>query len=76
MVLSGVGERNLQIRVNGREEICHPLAGERNELNLRVTLQPGFNRFDLVSREPAVRLSHERGQLRSFAVHEAVVEAQ
>src|SRR5258707_748166 len=63
------------IRINGAEAIGTAIAGERNELNLKVTLQPGFNRIDLDSLEPAVRLSNAPGQLRSFALHEAVVMA-
>jgi hypothetical protein len=73
LVISGVGERTVQIRVNGAEELDTAITPERKELNLNVTLQPGFNRIDLASREPAVRLSHERGQLRSFGLHEATV---
>ena len=74
-VMSGVGERNVQISLNGEESYDTLIAGERREVNLKLTLQPGFNRIDLESREPAVRLSHERGQLRSFAVHEATISA-
>ena len=70
-VMSGVGRRNLAINVNGTEKFDTAIVGERNEFSLRFVLQPGFNRIDLESREPAVRLSHERGQLRSFALHEA-----
>jgi hypothetical protein len=75
LVMSGVGERNLQISVNGTETFGRAITGERNELNLKLTLQPGFNRIDLQSREPAVRLSNARGQLRSFALHEATIAA-
>lgn len=72
-VMSGVGTRHLQIDVNGTEKFGAAIVGERNEINLKVTLRPGFNRIDLTSREPAVRLSNERGQLRSFGVHEATI---
>jgi hypothetical protein len=75
LVMSGVGERNLRIRVNEETTIGRRICGERCEVNLEVALKPGFNRFDLESLEPAVRLSHERGQLRSFALHEATVES-
>jgi hypothetical protein len=72
-VMSGVGTRNLQFNVNGTEKFGAAIVGDRNEINLRVTLRPGFNRIDLDSREPAVRLSNERGQLRSFGLHEATI---
>jgi hypothetical protein len=72
--MSGVGRRNLEIEVNGAQKFEQVLEGEREEIVLEITLEPGFNRIDLQSREPAVRLSHERGQLRSFGLHEATVE--
>jgi hypothetical protein len=75
LVMSGVGERNLEIRVNGTEKFGRSISGDRNEINLPLVLQPGFNRIDLASREPAVRLSNERGQLRSFGLHEATIVA-
>jgi hypothetical protein len=75
MIMSGVGQRNLQFRINGRETMGTAISGERNEVNFKVTLQPGFNRIDIDSLEPAVRVSNERGQLRSFALHEATVAA-
>jgi hypothetical protein len=74
LVMSGVGERNVRIRVNHTEAANVTLHPERIEIALKATLRPGFNRFDLDSREPAVRLSHDRGQLRSFALHESFVE--
>jgi hypothetical protein len=73
--MSGVGERNLEINVNGTEKFGAAIVGDRNEVNLKVTLRPGFNRIDLDSREPAVRLSHGRGQLRSFGLQEATIAA-
>jgi hypothetical protein len=75
LVMSGIGERNLQICINGSETFGRAISGERNEINLKLMLQPGFNRIDLMSREPAVRLSNERGQLRSFGLHEATIAA-
>jgi hypothetical protein len=72
-VMSGIGTRNMQINVNGTEKFDAAIVGERNEINLKVTLRPGFNRIDMDSVEPAVRLSHERGQLRSFGIHEAAI---
>jgi hypothetical protein len=74
-VMSGVGTRTMEISVNGTEKFDAVIVGERNEINLKVTLRPGFNRIDMDSREPAVRLSHERGQLRSFGLHEATIAA-
>lgn len=72
-VLSAVGERNLTVRLNGGAPIETQIAGEHATLNLDVMLLPGSNRIDLSSREPAVRLSHGRGQLRSFGLHAATV---
>lgn len=72
-VMSGVGERNVDIRVNGALAFSTVVMRERQEIDLKLTLQPGFNRVDLQSREPAVRLSNARGHLRSFALHEATV---
>ncbi|MSU51179.1 MAG: hypothetical protein EXS37_19175 [Opitutus sp.] len=72
-VMSGIGERNLQIRLNGTVPMGTAISGDRSELNLKLTLKPGYNRIDLSSREPAVRVSNERGHLRSFALHEATV---
>jgi hypothetical protein len=75
LVVSGVGERNLRIRVNDAETITKSIHDDRNELCLRVTLKPGFNRIDVESAEPAVRVSNAPGHLRSFALHEATVDA-
>jgi phosphoglycerol transferase len=74
LVMSGVGNRNLAIRLNGGEPIAKRIDGRNNEVNLHVTLRPGINRFDVESLEPAVRLSEARDQLRAFAVHESFVE--
>lgn len=75
LVVSGVGERHLQIRVNDAAPIQKTICGDRNELCLHVLLKPGINRIDVKSAEPAVRVSNERGHLRSFALHQATVEA-
>jgi phosphoglycerol transferase len=74
LVVSGVGERHLLIRLNDGPSTEHRIASDRCEIDLRVTLRPGVNRVDVETREPAVRLSEDRGQLRSFAVHGAMVE--
>ena len=70
LVMSGVGRREVRIALNGAEIHRHSVSDVRTTLALRVTLQPGINRFDLNSPEAPVRISNERGQLRSFAVHE------
>ncbi len=76
LVLSAVGERRVTIRLNGRELRSVELKDGRQEVEFEATLRPGFNRFDVDSPSPAVRVSHERGQLRSFAVHEATVRTE
>jgi hypothetical protein len=73
LVLSGVGERHVAIRVNGREAVAARVNASSRTIVLRTTLQPGVNRIDLEPREPAVRLSEAPGQLRAFAMHEASV---
>ena len=63
------GPRTVAIAVNGTDKTTAPIAELRQEIDLQVTLRPGYNRFDLTSAEPARRLSQERGHLRSFAVY-------
>jgi hypothetical protein len=75
LVLTGVGERNLIIRLNQDERFERCIKGERNEVNLWLRLKPGINRIDMESREPAVRVSNEPGHLRAFALHETSVRA-
>jgi hypothetical protein len=75
LVLSGVGERNVRIKINDTQTITKSICGDRRELCLRVTLKPGFNRIDVESEEPAVRVSNQPGHLRSFALHQATVDA-
>jgi hypothetical protein len=72
-VFSGIGERHLKLQLNRRDRFETQIAGDRNEVNLKLTLQPGVNRLDLETAEPAVRISNEPGHLRSFALHEATV---
>jgi hypothetical protein len=74
--MSGVGERNLSIRVNGREAMAARVRDEQSTIDFAVTLRPGANRIDVSSEEPAVRTSETHGQLRAFAVHEAVVSIE
>lgn len=72
--LSGAGKvRSLRVAVNAAEQLSVKLDGEEREFRLRVRLEPGANRFDFTSAEPAVRLSQERRQLRVFALHAAEV---
>ena len=74
LVVSGVDDRTLRIRINDAEPITKPIRGERSELCLRTTLKPGVNRIDVETDEPAVRVSNAAGHLRSFALHEARVD--
>ncbi|MCX6954025.1 MAG: hypothetical protein NTV51_17895 [Verrucomicrobia bacterium] len=75
-VVSSAGERNLTVRCNDEQKFSAAIGGDRQEIGLGLTLQPGFNRFDLESAEPAERTSQERGHLRSFAVHETTVQVE
>lgn len=69
LVVSGIGARTLVLRVNRGEEIARAIGEEKAELNLAVTLRPGFNRIAVQTLEPAVRVDGGMGQLRTFAVH-------
>jgi hypothetical protein len=71
LVISGVGPRTLAIQVNRSKVATEMVGDDPREVVLNLRLQPGFNRLDLQSREPPVRLSPERRQLRAFAVHDA-----
>lgn len=73
LVMSGVGDRRLTFHVNRSRAIEHAISVQPTEVNLKLTLMPGFNRIDVESLEPAVRLSSAPGQLRAFAVHEMSV---
>lgn len=75
LTMSAVGPRTVAFRVNRGERVERSIGGTRREIILAVTLRPGINRFDVESQEPALRLSNEPDQLRSFAVHESTVEA-
>lgn len=74
--VSAAGRRELHVLLNGATAFADTIEEKRQDVRLRVTLQPGFNRFDLDSPEPAVRRSQERGQLRTFGVHEAAVTVE
>lgn len=73
LAVSGAGRRALHVTLNGAKVYANAIAEKREEVRLHVTLQSGFNRLDLDSPEPATRRSQERGQLRTFGVHETVV---
>ena len=72
--VSGAGERTLDVRLNGERLLREKIGPVRNAVQLQVMLQPGSNRMDLNTAEPAARLSQERGQLRTFGVHESAVQ--
>ena len=74
LVVTAVDERHLTFRINRAETPDRTVRGERVEVTLEVTFRPGYNRIDVASREPAVRLSQGRGQLKTFAVHETAVK--
>lgn len=69
MVLGSVGERTVRVILNGREQTRLRLAGVTKEVNLpMVELRPGVNRLDLVTSEPAVRVTERRLSLRAIGV--------
>lgn len=71
LVLSSAGERTLRLLVNGREQAHLRLGAETQEVALpEVTLQSGVNRFDLVTPEPAIRVSEQRLMLRAVGLHQ------
>jgi sulfur carrier protein ThiS len=74
-VVSGAGTnpRSFAVRVNGESVHESRVADRSSEVALKATLRPGPNHFDLESREPAVRLSEGRAQLRMFAIHDTDV---
>ncbi|MSU22388.1 MAG: hypothetical protein EXS32_01040 [Opitutus sp.] len=76
MVVSGVGNRRLRMRVNNEEKLTAAIGESPRDVRMLVTLRPGFNRIDLDTLEPAQRVSQERGQLRTFAVHETAIQVE
>lgn len=72
--LSGVGPRHLHITPTDAKPLVVALDARERVVTLSLSLQPGPNRIDLETDEPAVRLSEGRDQLRSFAVHDTEVE--
>ncbi len=73
-VLSGVNRRRVRLSMNGVEKFAGEFDANPREVRLQLVLRPGINRFDLESEEPAIRLSDDPGQLRSFAVHDVGVD--
>jgi hypothetical protein len=69
LAASGVDERTLRILVNGREQIRVQVGPVPKEINLPVVeFRAGVNRIDLVSPEPAIRVSEQRWRLRAIGV--------
>lgn len=73
LVISAVDQRHVRVALNGQEILERTADGTQRECDLPVVMQPGFNRLDLTSPEPPLRLSFGRDQLRSIALHAAVV---
>ncbi|PTX97731.1 hypothetical protein DB354_05470 [Opitutus sp. ER46] len=71
--LRALGDRQVDITLNNRVKIELTLNEKRRELVVPMTLEPGVNHLDVSSRQPPVRMSNERDQLRCFAVYEASV---
>ena len=71
LVLGSEGERTVWLLVNGHEVNRVRIGSETREISLAaVELQPGVNRLDLATPEPAIRVSEQRMHLRAIAVHE------
>ncbi len=71
LAVSGVGERTVMLLVDGRELGRVRVGGTAKEIDVpTVDLRPGVNRIDLVTPEPAIRVSQQRLHLRAIAVHE------
>ncbi|MBL9210361.1 MAG: hypothetical protein JNL92_07820 [Opitutaceae bacterium] len=68
--LTSAGERDLTIRVNGQPMAQARIDGDRHAIEFDVALQPGVNRLDLETPQPAVRANQGRNQLRTFGIHE------
>ncbi|MFA5058128.1 MAG: hypothetical protein WC485_08450, partial [Opitutaceae bacterium] len=74
-VVSGEGTRTLRILVNGREQANVQLAAAPKEIILpAVELQPGTNCIDLVTPEPAIRVTEQRWRLRAVGLHQLQLE--
>ncbi len=72
--LSGTGSDEVRIYLNGQLCFTTNVAAEPCDVLLTdISLRPGANRVDLKCARSPVRLSQERGQLRSFALHQSEV---
>jgi hypothetical protein len=70
LVLSSVGERDLELRLNGRAEVSLKLDEHPDAvLVAALELRPGTNRIDLVTTDRAAPVRHLRGIRRAFALH-------
>ncbi|MDE3083723.1 MAG: hypothetical protein KGJ37_00700 [Verrucomicrobiota bacterium] len=68
--VNGVDKRHFILRINDHEQFRATLDADPLEVNLpQIELQPGINRFELVTPEASVRVSEERWRLRALAVH-------
>jgi len=74
LTVSAAGPRRVSMVFNAGEKTTVLIGEASQEISLQVTLRPGFNRFDLQPVEPAQRLTQERDQLKSFAVHATAVD--
>jgi hypothetical protein len=72
-VLTSAGERDVTVRVNSQAMAEARIDGERHPIEFELTLQPGVNRFDLESKQPGIRASQGRNQLRTFGAHEVAL---
>ncbi len=71
LTMSGAGPRDLEVRFNGERMLFEPLSGEPRALpTLELSLQPGYNRLDFSSPQPANALASAPGEPKtSFALH-------
>jgi hypothetical protein len=69
-LLSSAGDRGVRFLLNGHEVGRVRLDASPREYRLpALELQPGINRLDLETDEPAVRVSEQRLSLRAIGVH-------
>ncbi len=72
--MSGAGTRTVEVRFKGKTVGQAHLGDEPSDLpKITVVLEPGVNRFDVRSPEPALRLNQGRSQLRSIGLHDVTV---
>ena len=71
LALRGIGPRTIEVRLNRRMVSRWRLDETRREWLLpELELRPGLNRIDLVTPEPAVRVSETRWGLRAFGLYQ------